>query len=64
VPLRIAKEKSHIPLQKLVKPCATEMAKLVCSKDKKLDPAYPIIKLMPFMMELDMSEDICRQVVQ
>jgi hypothetical protein len=48
----------------MVKPCAMEMVKLMCSKDAKLNTAHPIIKLMPFMIELDMSEAICWQVVQ
>jgi hypothetical protein len=55
---RTAKEKSHIPLQKLVKPCRMEMAKLVCGKDAKLNTAHPIIKLMPFMIELRTCQTI------
>jgi hypothetical protein len=58
VPLRIAKEKSHIPLQKLVKPCAMEMAELMCGKDAKLNTAHPVIKLMPFMIELRTCQKI------
>jgi hypothetical protein len=37
-----------------------EMAKLMCGKDAEPNTAHPIIKLMPFMTQLDMSEDICR----